>query len=82
MWTSNVCFFMFIWFYYLNFCFSQLDEIIHDSTLPAYGEAHLGTLTADECTLWTEACDTYFSTGVNRSSLEAIEKKIYTYFRW
>jgi carnitine O-palmitoyltransferase 1, liver isoform len=54
--------------------FSQLDEIIRDSTLPAYGEEHLAALTAGERTLWAEARQTYFSTGVNRSSLEAIEK--------
>jgi len=56
------------------FYFSQLDEIIRDSTLPSYGEEHLGALTAGERTLWAEARETYFSTGVNRTSLETIEK--------
>ncbi|CAF1112622.1 unnamed protein product [Rotaria sordida] len=56
----------------------QLDEIIKDPTLPCYGEEHLGALTAGERTLWAEAHQTYFSTGVNRSSLEAIEKAAFT----
>jgi carnitine O-palmitoyltransferase 1 len=54
--------------------FSQLDEIIRDSTPPVYGEEHLAALTAGERTTWAEAREKYFSTGVNRSSLEAIEK--------
>lgn len=54
--------------------FSQLDEIIRDSTEPSYGEEHLAALTAGERTSWAEARQTYFSTGVNRTSLEAIEK--------
>ncbi|CAF0926282.1 unnamed protein product [Adineta steineri] len=52
----------------------QLDEIIRDTTPPAYGEEHLAALTAGERTLWAEARETYFRSGVNRSSLEAIEK--------
>jgi len=54
--------------------FSQLDEIIRDPTSPAEGEEHLAALTAGERTLWSEARQTYFRTGVNRYSLEAIEK--------
>ena len=34
----------------------------------------MGALTAGERTLWANARDTYFRAGVNRSSLEAIEK--------
>ncbi|CAF4203844.1 unnamed protein product, partial [Rotaria socialis] len=52
----------------------QLDEIIRDSTPPAYGEEHLAALTAGERTLWAEARETYFRSGVNRFALEAIEK--------
>ncbi len=51
-----------------------MDEIIRDATPPAYGEEHLAALTAGERTLWAEARETYFRGGVNRSSLEAIEK--------
>lgn len=51
-----------------------MDEIIRDSIEPAYGEEHLAALTAGERTLWAEARETYFRGGVNRSSLEAIEK--------
>jgi len=62
------------WFFWIIWFFSQLDEIIRDSTDPAYGEEHLAALTAGERTLWAEARQTYFSSGVNRTSLEAIEK--------
>lgn len=57
--------------------FRQLDEIIRDSTLPAYGEEHLAALTAGERTLWAEARESFFRGGVNRSSLEAIEKSAF-----
>jgi carnitine O-palmitoyltransferase 1 len=60
------------------FYFSQLDEIIRDSTPPAYGEEHLAALTAGERTLWADARETYFSSGVNRTSLETIEKAAFT----
>ncbi|CAF0964623.1 unnamed protein product [Rotaria sp. Silwood1] len=52
----------------------QLDEIIRDTTPPAYGEEHLAALTAGERPLWAEARETFFRSGVNRYSLEAIEK--------
>ncbi|CAF3398396.1 unnamed protein product [Rotaria sp. Silwood1] len=55
----------------------QLDAIVRDATLPEYGEEHLGALTAGERTLWAEARQKYFSTGVNRSSLDAIEKSAF-----
>jgi carnitine O-palmitoyltransferase 1 len=60
----------------LSIClnFSQLDEILRDTTPPAYGEEHLAALTAGERTIWSEARETYFRGGVNRTSLEAIEK--------
>ncbi|CAF3913071.1 unnamed protein product [Rotaria magnacalcarata] len=52
----------------------QLDEIVRDTTPPDYGEEHLAALTAGERTLWAEARGKYFLSGVNRVSLEAIEK--------
>jgi carnitine O-palmitoyltransferase 1 len=60
-------------FYY----FRQLDEIIRDTTPPAYGEEHLAALTAGERPLWAEARETYFRAGANRSSLEAIERSAF-----
>lgn len=51
-----------------------MDEIIRDPTPAAFGEEHLAALTAGERTLWAEARETYFRGGVNRTSLEAIEK--------
>ncbi|UJR21168.1 hypothetical protein I4U23_024266 [Adineta vaga] len=55
----------------------QLDEIIRDTTPPDNGEEHLGALTAGERTAWAEARETYFRSGINRSSLEAIEKSAF-----
>ncbi|CAF4353661.1 unnamed protein product, partial [Adineta steineri] len=52
----------------------QLDEIIRDASEPAYGEEHLAALTAGERTSWAETRAKYFSAGVNRTSLETIEK--------
>jgi carnitine O-palmitoyltransferase 1 len=65
----------FVGFYFLMF--RQLDEIIRDPTPPAIGEEHLAALTAGERPLWAEARETYFRSGVNRSSLEAIEKSAF-----
>lgn len=56
------------------FVFSQLNEIIQDTTPPSAGEEHLAALTAADRTTWAETREKYFHTGVNRSSLEAIEK--------
>ena len=51
-----------------------MDEIIRDTTAPAFGEEHLAALTAGERTAWAEARENYFRTGINRVSLESIEK--------
>lgn len=51
-----------------------MDEIVRDATLPEQGEEHLAALTAGERTPWAEARERYFRSGINRSSLEAIEK--------
>ena len=67
-------FFESIIFFFTRVIFSQLDEIIRDPTPPEKGEEHLAALTAGERTQWAEARETFFRTGVNRSSLEAIEK--------
>lgn len=52
----------------------QLDEIIRDETPPCPGEEHLAALTAGSRIPWAEAREKYFKSGVNRTSLEAIEK--------
>ena len=52
----------------------QLDEIVRDTTEPDFGEEHLAALTAGERTSWANTRETYFSTGINRTSLDAIEK--------
>lgn len=60
-----LCFYLF---------YSQLDEIIRDETPPCPGEEHLAALTAGSRIPWAEAREKYFKSGVNRTSLEAIEK--------
>lgn len=57
-----------------DFVFRQLDEIIRDTTVPEFGEEHLAALTAGERTSWADIRQTYFSTGINRASLDTIEK--------
>lgn len=52
----------------------QLDEIVRDTTTPDFGEEHLAALTAGERTSWANTRETYFSTGINRISLDAIER--------
>ncbi|CAF0890566.1 unnamed protein product [Didymodactylos carnosus] len=52
----------------------QFNDILKDTTLPSKGEEHLAALTAGERKQWAQARSKYFSTGINRSSLDAIEK--------
>ncbi len=40
----------------------------------SWGEEHLGALTAWDRTSWAKARDKHFSTGVNKISLDIIEK--------
>ncbi|XP_076050360.1 carnitine O-palmitoyltransferase whd [Oratosquilla oratoria] len=53
---------------------SQFEYILEQESLPEKGETMLGALTAGERAHWAETRDKYFSSGVNRASLEAIEK--------
>jgi carnitine O-palmitoyltransferase 1, liver isoform len=61
-------------FFVVLLLISQLDEILRDTTLPCFGEEHLGALTAAERTTWSDTREKYFLTGINRTSLETIEK--------
>ena len=54
--------------------FSQLNDIIQDTTPPSPGEEHLAALTAGERTTWCETREKFFHAGVNRTSLDAIER--------
>jgi len=50
------------------------QEIIDKAIEPAQGEKKLAALTAGEGTHWAVTRRKYFNSGVNRSSLKAIEK--------
>ena len=54
--------------------FSCLQKIIDDDTTPADGEEHLAALTAGDRLPWAKARQTYFCKGINKASLDAIEK--------
>ncbi|GBM82488.1 Carnitine O-palmitoyltransferase 1, liver isoform [Araneus ventricosus] len=51
----------------------QLQQILDDSSVPASGEHHLAALTANNRTVWANARTTYFSKGLSKASLKAIE---------
>lgn len=52
----------------------MFQEIIDDSSEALKGEDKLPALTAGERVPWAKARKAYFSTGVNKASLTAIEK--------
>ena len=52
---------------------SQLQKIVSDDSEPSFGEKHLGAFTAGQRTPWAQARQKYFSTGLNKKSLAAIE---------
>ncbi|XP_041830596.1 carnitine O-palmitoyltransferase 1, liver isoform-like isoform X2 [Melanotaenia boesemani] len=52
----------------------QIQRILDDSTPPYKGEARLGALTAGDRIPWAKARAKYFSSGVNKRSLDCIEK--------
>ncbi|XP_074662825.1 carnitine O-palmitoyltransferase 1, liver isoform-like isoform X1 [Tubulanus polymorphus] len=51
-----------------------LQQILDDKSEPFAGEEHLAALTAGERTPWATARSEYFSKGVNKTSLDTIEK--------
>lgn len=52
----------------------QLQMILDDQSEPAPGEELLPALTSDNRSVWAETRSKYFSSGVNKVSLEVIEK--------
>lgn len=52
----------------------MLQQIVDDAQTPMDGEEHLAALTAGDRILWARARTTHFSNGVNKTSLDAIEK--------
>uniref|UniRef100_A0A673YXR1 carnitine O-palmitoyltransferase n=1 Tax=Salmo trutta TaxID=8032 RepID=A0A673YXR1_SALTR len=53
---------------------SQLQRILDDPSPPSLGEEKLGALTAGDRIPWAKARKEYFSLGVNKRSLDCIEK--------
>ncbi|TNN54296.1 Carnitine O-palmitoyltransferase 1, liver isoform [Liparis tanakae] len=53
---------------------SQIQKILDDPSPPSQGEAKLGALTAGDRVPWAKARTKYFSSGVNKRSLDYIEK--------
>ena len=52
----------------------MFQKIIDDETPPAPGEEHLGAMTAGDRIPWAKARADYFSKGINKTSLDAIDK--------
>ncbi|XP_054615568.1 carnitine O-palmitoyltransferase 1, liver isoform [Dunckerocampus dactyliophorus] len=52
----------------------QIQKILDDPSPPQPGEEKLGALTAGDRIPWSQIRKQYFSTGVNKRSLDAIEK--------
>ncbi|XP_053986791.1 carnitine O-palmitoyltransferase 1, liver isoform isoform X1 [Hylaeus volcanicus] len=55
----------------------QMQQILDDKSEPANGEVKLAALTAGERTAWAEAREEYFAKGVNKASLDLIEKSAF-----
>ncbi|XP_031847255.1 carnitine O-palmitoyltransferase whd isoform X2 [Nomia melanderi] len=52
----------------------QMQQILDDQSEPLVGEEKLAALTAGERTTWAQAREEYFGKGVNKMSLDLIEK--------
>ncbi|KAJ8937761.1 hypothetical protein NQ318_006624 [Aromia moschata] len=52
----------------------QMQQILDDNSEPLPGEEKLAALTAGERTHWANSRTTFFNRGVNKTSLDAIEK--------
>jgi len=59
----------------------QMEQILdHDTGTVGPGEEHLAALTAHDRTSWAVTREQFFSKGVNRQSMEMIEKAAYVLF--
>jgi len=52
----------------------MLQRILDDPTEPMEGERHLAALTAADRIRWAKTRSKFFSKGINKNSLAAIEK--------
>ncbi len=55
----------------------MLQKIVDAEPDPSPGEEHLAALTAADRIPWAKARKAYFSKGINKNSLDAIEKVIH-----
>lgn len=55
----------------------QYEQILKKSTTTSHGEEYLAALTAWNRTKWAQTRDKYFATGVNKTSLDVIEKSAF-----
>jgi len=53
---------------------TMLQQILDDPSPPSPGEEHLAALTAADRIPWAKARQEYFKKGINKTSLDAIEK--------
>lgn len=51
----------------------QLEHILQRNEVPSHGEKYLGSLTAWDRTSWARAREKYFSSGINKISLNVVE---------
>lgn len=65
---------------FLFLCSRKLKQIIeYDGKQPGRNEDIIGYLTAAERGVWADARNKYFGTGLNKESLDIIEKVCYFY---
>lgn len=58
----------------------QMEQILNDTSEVGPGEEHLAALTAHDRKSWAIAREQYFSKGINRDNMEAIEKAAFVIF--
>lgn len=54
-----------------------MNHILQETSQPSVGEEKLAALTAGERTAWANARTEFFFKGINRTSLDAIEKSAF-----
>lgn len=57
--------------------FRQLQQILDNPSEPQLGEEKLAALTAGNRTEWAKIREQYFAKGVNKLSLDVIEKAVF-----
>jgi len=57
--------------------YSQIQQILDDNSMPSEGEEKLAALTAGERTNWAQTRKNFFAKGVNKASLDLIEKSAF-----